>query len=135
MYHTSYLNVPSKSSVVSPTHPQSFFTDRGGGGGGNSGTGASASATALQPPPKEPSIVVKLGGGQLSVRCVNPVGLVMYVWGRETISVNRSIDLTALSPCRHCHCVHQPDNRTISWMDAIKRQFGLSHIDYMERPK
>lgn len=26
-------------------------------------------------------------------------------------------------------------NRTISWMDAIKRQFGLSHIDYSVRPK
>lgn len=24
---------------------------------------------------------------------------------------------------------------TISWMDAIKRQFGLSHIDYSVPPK
>lgn len=43
---------------------QSFFADREGGGGGGGG------ARPLQPTPKEPTILVKLGGGQLSVRCV-----------------------------------------------------------------
>jgi hypothetical protein len=81
-------------------HLQSFFTDRGGDGGGGGGGGSSSggAATPLRPKAKEPTISVKLGGGQLSVRYVLVCSGV--AWGRRDgtlISIDRSWPVTCLA--------------------------------------
>lgn len=75
--------------VVHPTPLliQSFFVD-----GGGRAAEAEGSARSLHPTPKEPSILVKLDGGQLRVRCVACLVLPCHVLlGYRTTSSSPSL--------------------------------------------